>query len=81
MVAELNSAGVRAPGLQIGTQTGTTTTIAIQDIANALLGGTALTAEQVQYLDSHGNHNSLLDVGDLRAYLRAQGQLAGSARP
>ena len=56
-------------------------TIAVTDIANALMGGTSLTAEQVQYLDAHGNHNGVLDVGDLRAYLRAQGHLASSARP
>jgi hypothetical protein len=55
--------------------------ISIADIANALLGGPALTADQVQYLDAHGNHNGVLDVGDFRAYLRAQGQLVGSAHP
>jgi streptogramin lyase len=80
-VVELNSAGVRAPGWQIGKQSGNTTmAIPVQDIARALMGGSTLTAEQVQYLDTHGNHNGVLDVGDLRAYLRAQGQLAGSAQ-
>ena len=54
-----------------------TVTVLVADIASALLGGPALTAEQVQYLDSQGNHNGVLDVGDLRAYLRAHGQLAG----
>jgi len=46
-----------------------------------LMGGPSLSAAQVQYLDSIGNRNGQLDVGDLRAYLRAQGQLSGGRQP
>ena len=51
------------------------------DIANALLGGAALPAATVEYLDNLGNKNGRLDVGDFRAYLRAQGQLSGAPKP
>ena len=78
---ELNATGVRAPGMPLGKQGTSTVAIAVDDVANALMGGASLTAEQVQYLDSHGNHNGILDVGDLRAYLRAQGRLSGARRP
>lgn len=47
-----------------------------EDIAAALMGGTMLSAEAILYLDTHGNKNGKLDVGDLRAYLRSQGHLA-----
>ena len=50
--------------------------VSVADIATALMGGTGLTAEQVRYLDGLGNHNGVLDVGDLRAYLRSQHQLS-----
>jgi hypothetical protein len=53
-----------------------TVAVAVADIVAALLGGPSLTAQQKDYLDSHGNHNGVLDVGDLRAYLRSQGQLS-----
>ena len=55
--------------------------IEIDAIATALLGGPALTTDQVQYLDQHGNNNGILDVGDLRAYLRARGVLVGGQQP
>jgi M6 family metalloprotease-like protein len=32
--------------------------------------GEGLSADEVQYLDSHGNQNGQYDVGDLRAYLK-----------
>jgi hypothetical protein len=49
-------------------------------VVNALLTGdlTTLDASLVQTLDQQGNANGVLDVGDLRAYLRAHGQLAPS---
>jgi hypothetical protein len=79
---ELNANGIRAPGWPLGKQSSSSQPqISIADIANALMGGPALTTDQVQYLDTHGNHNGVLDVGDLRAYLRAQGKLSGSRRP
>jgi hypothetical protein len=45
------------------------------------MGGTALPAATVQYLDNLGNKNGRLDVGDFRAYLRSQGQLGGAPTP
>jgi hypothetical protein len=39
-------------------------------IAEALLGGEALTAAEVARVDATGNRNGRLDPGDLRAYLR-----------
>jgi hypothetical protein len=49
--------------------------VSVTDVANALMGLATLTPAVVQYLDQHGNNNGVLDVGDLRAFLRAQGQL------
>ena len=48
-------------------------TIAPADAASAVLGGAGmLSAELERFLDLLGNRNGKLDVGDLRAYLRAQ---------
>lgn len=74
-IAALNQAGIRAPGWIVGKQSGGSVTVSAADIANALMGGPSLTPEQIEFLDTHGNHNGILDVGDLRAYLRTQGQL------
>ena len=49
--------------------------IATDDIVRALFGDKTLPAQIVQFLDLHGNHNGQLDVGDLRAFLRARGVL------
>jgi len=49
-----------------------TAALSVTDVANALLGGTPLPDAVVQFLDQQGNRNGSLDVGDLRAYLRAQ---------
>jgi len=47
--------------------------IAPADAASAVLGGAGiLSAELERFLDLQGNRNGKLDVGDLRAYLRAQ---------
>jgi hypothetical protein len=54
--------------------------VSIVEIAAALMGGPALSPDILQYLDSHGNRNGVLDVADLRAYLRAQGNIGASAR-
>jgi len=40
-----------------------------------LLGGPPLSPQLADYLDRNGNANGQLDVGDLRAWLRAQGKL------
>jgi hypothetical protein len=61
---------VNEPGSPPADQPSTITVI------RALLGvGSALAPDVVQFLDQQGNTNGVLDIGDLRAYLRAQGQL------
>lgn len=45
------------------------------DIVNALLGNGTLPQDAAEYVDFLGNKNGKLDVGDLRAYLRARGRL------
>jgi hypothetical protein len=83
-IVEVNRSGVRAPGWPVGKRAPAEpdpVVVTVNDIANALMGGSALTAEQVQYLDNLGNKNGRLDVGDLRAYLRSQGLLVGSTHP
>jgi hypothetical protein len=46
-------------------------------VVSVLLGvpGAQLSPAMVQLLDQQGNHNNLLDIGDLRAFVRTQGQL------
>jgi hypothetical protein len=66
-VAELNPQGIRAPGWLIGGSL-----IALNDVVSAALGVQGvLSAAEEQLLDSQGNHNGVLDIGDLRAYLRS----------
>jgi M6 family metalloprotease-like protein len=49
-------------------------------VFDAVLGGPAtLTADQARYLDLAGNRNGRLDLGDVRAWLEAQGSLPASA--
>jgi Putative Ig domain len=50
--------------------------LSLADVANAVLGGADLPAALMEFLDLHGNNNRLLDVGDLRALVRAQSQRA-----
>ena len=53
--------------------------ISVVNAINGLLGVTGtLTAEEQRYLDLAGNSNGHLDIGDVRAFLLAHGQLAGS---
>ena len=47
----------------------------VDEVVNALLTGGTISSTVVQFLDHHGNNNGVLDVGDLRAYLRTQGEL------
>ena len=49
-------------------------------VANALFGLTTLPAAEVQAIDQAGNGNGALDIGDLRAQVRASGRLPGAAR-
>jgi hypothetical protein len=43
------------------------------DVLGQLLGAAALTADQARFLDLQGNVNGRLDVGDVRAWMVAQG--------
>lgn len=51
-------------------------------VVEALLSGTTagMPLEFVRQLDAQGNANGILDIGDLRAYLRAQALLPASRR-
>jgi hypothetical protein len=67
-IVELNPQGIRAPGWAIGGPV-----IEVQDVVSAALGVAGiLSPEQKQFLDLQGNHNGVLDIGDLRAYLRSR---------
>jgi len=49
-------------------------TLATADVVMQLLGsGTPLTADQVRYLDFLGNNNTLFDIGDFLAWVKATG--------
>lgn len=49
--------------------------VTIAEVSAALLGGPQLDPAKIEFLDQLGNKNGMLDVGDLRAYLRSQGRL------
>ncbi|HEX9938316.1 MAG TPA: putative Ig domain-containing protein [Longimicrobium sp.] len=51
--------------------------LAQEPVLEALLGNGTLTPEHQRYLDSLGNRNGRLDVGDLRAWLIDQGMPTG----
>jgi hypothetical protein len=56
------------------------TQVALDDVVEALLGRNGLlTADLEQTLDRQGNDNGVLDIGDLRAYLRALGRMPHEA--
>ena len=66
-IVELNAKAVRAPGWPIGGPV-----IRIDDVVSAALGvADVLSPEAKAFLDSQGNHNGVLDIGDVRAYLRS----------
>ena len=66
-IVALNPQAIRAPGWPIGGPV-----IPIADVVRAALGEHgALSAEQRDFLDAQGNHNGVLDIGDVRAYLRS----------
>jgi hypothetical protein len=69
-IIELNSQGIRAPGWLIGGSL-----IDVNDVVSAALGVQGiLSPAEKQLLDAQGNHNGVLDIGDLRAYLRSHQQ-------
>jgi hypothetical protein len=65
---------LRPYSLRLGTNSAT---IDVSTIVNALLAaqGAVPDSSLVRMLDRQGNGNGVLDVGDLRAYLRAEGLL------
>jgi sugar lactone lactonase YvrE len=52
--------------------------VSLTDAANHLLGSSQLSVDLQRFLDLQGNKNGRFDIGDMRAYLRAQGQLPSS---
>jgi hypothetical protein len=44
-------------------------------VIDQLLGGSALAADEVRFLDLLGNRNGRIDVGDARAWLHHTGRL------
>ena len=62
-------------GFQAFTLTVNQPDVSITAAANHLLAGDQLDAALQRFLDFQGNHNGRYDVGDFRAYLRAQGRL------
>ena len=70
-------------GLRVGFADLTINTLTFQiaavDVANALFGFTTLPTQELQFLDTQGNDNGTLDIGDFRAYLQAIGQLPGGS--
>lgn len=54
-------------------------TLVVSDIVSALLGVLdVLSPDEERFLDLQGNRNGHMDIGDVRAYLRARGQLPTS---
>jgi hypothetical protein len=52
--------------------------VTVDQVVQALVGGDSLSQAASDYVDRQGNHNGRLDVGDLRAFLRARGLLGVS---
>jgi streptogramin lyase len=61
------------------TVTVTSPTVAIDAASQHLLGGAQLDLTLQRFLDLQGNKNGRFDVGDFRAFLRANGQLPTTA--
>jgi hypothetical protein len=81
-ILEVNQAGVRAPGFQVGF---TRPDMDLESVADAFLGvPNAITPDQADFLDRQGNGNGRLDVADFRVFLRllnATARMAGRAAP
>jgi len=51
-----------------------TPTLATADVVTQILGpGAPLNADQLRYLDFLGNNNSVFDIGDFLAWVKATG--------
>jgi hypothetical protein len=66
-------------GVRSYTVTITAPTVSVDGASQHLMGGTPLDLATQRYLDLQGNKNGRFDVGDFRAYLRANGQLPATA--
>lgn len=78
-IQELNPAGIRAAGFGFDfapADSSAPVTVTVDEVTGALLGKSTLSAAALAYVDSVGNNNGRLDVGDLRALLKTQGQLS-----
>jgi hypothetical protein len=53
--------------------------VSVDGASQHLLGGAQLDLTTQRYLDLQGNQNGHFDVGDFRAFLRANGQLPATA--
>jgi hypothetical protein len=62
-------------GLKSFTVTVANPSVTIDAASQHLLGGAQIDAALQRYLDLQGNNNGRFDVGDFRAFLRANGQL------
>lgn len=69
-LAELNPAGIRAPGAPVGYAT------SAEAVADLLRSGGVLGTAERAFLDAVGNRNGRYDVGDLRAFLVLTGTLS-----
>lgn len=69
-VTDTNGFGARQVRIDV-----TAPQVAQASVLNALLAGGTLDAAQQRYLDVIGNHNGKLDIGDVRAWLIAQGTI------
>jgi hypothetical protein len=54
--------------------------ITVDEAADALLAQQAVTAEQLDYLDSRGNGDGVYNLGDLLAYLIRLGRVSTGIR-
>lgn len=66
-------------GVKAFTVTVTSPSVSVDAASQHLLGGTPLSLDLQNFLDLQGNHNGHYDVGDFRAFLRANGQLPATA--
>ena len=70
---ELNPSAVSDPGCPAGAPPAQ---VSIDDAVHELLHPGGLSAQQLTALDQQGNNNGRYDIGDLRAFLIANGALA-----
>jgi len=80
-IQELNPAGIRAAGFGFDfapSDSSAPASVTVDEVTGALLGKSTLSTAALAYVDSLGNKNGRLDVGDLRALLKTEGRLSTS---